>query len=86
MKLHKFEIGHRCPGTVSHGNPVTRCNVRITGVKINLSGAAGGKNRRGGPYNLHVPIGSESDNPNTLAIVIGQQDLRFFSHWVSRPL
>ncbi len=45
MKLDKFEVGHCSPGTVSHGNPVTRGDIRIAGVKINLSGAAGGKQR-----------------------------------------
>src|SRR3989339_1027964 len=44
MKLNKLHILYRHPCTPCNGKSITRCNIRITGVKINLAAATTGKN------------------------------------------
>ena len=45
MKLHELEIRDLCAGTKCHRDAIPGRGVGIGGVEINLSGAAGGKNR-----------------------------------------
>lgn len=54
VKLDELEVGDAGASPPGHGDPITRRDIGVAGVKIDLAGPAGGNDHKPGPHRHHL--------------------------------
>ena len=69
MELVEFHVGDTAAGAPGHGDAVTTGGVRITGIQVNLAGAAGGEYHLAGTEGLDaLPVAVQHIGTDTAVV------------------
>ena len=74
MELNELHVGDGSAGAICHGHAVAGGDIRIGGIEINFSAAAGGQQRYGSGEGLDLASRFIEDVNAQTAIVAGQSE------------